>query len=412
MKKIILSLASLVFIIGCSEQIEKTQEFQETIEEPEQITEQEVEEIIQLPNGGDITEKPETAEPKRTKEWEVYNPETGETELVDMPATEAIESTTTSEGDELLKTACKNAINDYPEWTKTRSDVVVWEDSKDKKFYFRNSCEDLSVSMDSPAGTSELLADIDFIDASTVGYVKKGQEWQIGLFVLNNPDTSVVYEKSEPVSSIDVSFIDKNTFIMFYITNDGKVFLKYVKNSKEETLFETSAGNGNHKVAASPKGTYAYLLYDKILRVFDISTKTKIDEINSVSSVVWIGDSHLLYSNSGGTYIYDVESENSNKITKINTADILTFNPKSRGIIAYTTNSKASVVSCQNWKILGNYGKGEIETLADERTAILTKEDLSTSGYWRFEGDWYIKLSDEFSSFDSNTLLATVWSKY
>ncbi|MDD5415635.1 MAG: hypothetical protein PHE48_01370 [Candidatus Daviesbacteria bacterium] len=33
----------------------------------------------------------------------------------------------------MLQTACKNAINDYPEWTKTETDVIIWE-NPDKNF--------------------------------------------------------------------------------------------------------------------------------------------------------------------------------------------------------------------------------------------------------------------------------------
>ncbi len=157
----------------------------------------------------------------------------------------------------------------------------------------------------------------------------------------------------------------------------------------------------------SPKSTYAYLLYDEVLMVFDIAKKSKIDELHSVSGGVWMGDSNLLYSNAEGTYIYDVVSKNSKVITGITTADVLTFNPKFEGVIAYSSNSQTKVVNCQDWIIvLGSYGKGKIETFTSEKTAILTKDDLSNSGYWRFEGDWYVKLSDKFS------VLATVWSNY
>lgn len=381
-KKIILILILLIFIIGCTNQKE-------------------------LPK---INQETEVQEPQTTIKMEVYNPETGKNELVDTLETEVVESAA-SQGDELLKAACKDSIKDYPDWTKSSTDIIIWEDP-DKSFYFRNSPEDMSARLSSPVQTSETLADMDFVGFNEISYVKtKDNKWQIGLFKLNwpdAPDNSIIYEKTESVSSIDVSPVNKKEFIAFYVKGN-KAFLEYldVANLKEEILFETSVGNNNQKVTVSPKGTYVYLLYSKTLRLFDISKKSKIEEINSVSSVVWVGNSHLLYSNSEGTYIYDAVSKSKDKITGINTAEVLAFNPKSDGVIAYTSNSKTKVVNCQNWRILlGSYGKGKIETFTSEKTAILTKDDLSNSGYWRFEGDWYVKLSDKFS------VLATVWSNY
>ena len=401
-KKITLSLLLLIFIIGCASQKE---------ESPKIALGQETEIIKNTtPTGIDIIGEPEVSEPQTTKIVEVYNPETGENKLVDAPETGVIGSIA-SPGDNLLKSTCKNSINDYPGWAKASTDIIIWEDP-DKSFYFRNSPEDMSAKLSSPVQTSETLADMDFVGLNEVSYVKtKDNKWQIGLLKLNWPDApsnSLIYEKTGSVSFIDISPINKNEFIVFYV-KENKAFLEYLdtSSSKEEILFETSGGNGDRKVAVSPKGTYAYLLYGKTLRLFDISKKSKIDEINSVSSAVWVGDSNLLYSNSEGTYIYDVVSKNGDKITGINTTEVLTFNPKSEGVIAYTSNSKTTVVNCQNWIItLGSYGKGKIETLTSEKTAVLTKEDLSNSGYWRFEGDWYVKLSDKF------LVLATVWSKY
>jgi len=403
MKKIILILLLIIFIIGCTDQnkeLPKINFGQET-------------KVINdtTPVETDVIEEPKVQEPQNTKKLEVYNPETGENEVINTLETEVIGNVTLSKGDELLKTACKDSINDYPEWTKPSTDIIIWEDP-DKSFYFRNSPEDMSARLSSPVQTTETLKDMDFVGLNEVSYVKTtNNKWQIGLLKLNwpdAPDNSMIYEKTESVSSIDISPLNKKEFIVFY-TNGNQAFLEYLdtSNSKEEILFETSMNNGNQKVAASPKGTYAYLLYSKALRLFDISKKSKIDDINSVSSAVWVGDSHFLYSTQEGTYIYDIIGKNSYKITGINNAEVLAFNPKSEGVIAYTFDSKTKVVNCQNWVIsLGSYGKGKIETLTSEKTAILTKEDLSNSGYWRFEGDWYVKLSDKFS------VLATVWSNY
>ena len=403
LKQIILILLLLVLIIGCTNQNEEL---------PKVNLEQETEVINNTPPVEmDIIEEPEVQEHQTTKKLEVYNPETGKTEIVDGQTTNSMGGTITSKGDDLLKAACKDSINDYPEWTKPSTDIIIWEDP-DKSFYFRNSPEDMSARLSSPVQTSEILADMNFVGLNEISYVKTtNNKWQIGLFKLHWPDApdySTIYEKTESVSSIDISPLNKKEFVVFYVKGNN-AFLEYLdtSNSKEEILFETSVSNSNRKVALSPKGTYAYLLYSKTLRLFDISKKSKIVDINYVSSVVWVGNSHLLYSNSEGTYIYDVVSKNSDKITGINTAEVITFNPKSEGVIAYTSNSETKVVNCQNRIIsLGSYGKGKIETLTSEKTAILTKEDLSNSGYWRFEGDWYVKLSDKFS------VLATVWSNY
>lgn len=352
------------------------------------------------------------------KEWMVVNPETGEETYTNKPETDETKNDLElSEGDKLLQKACESAVNDYPEWTKASSDIIVWEDAgqgKEKNFYYRNAAEDSSMALDSPAQTSELLTDIDFVDSDKIGYVKKGQKWQIGLFQLNG-QSSLIYEMSEQITSMNASFIDKDKFVIFYKTDDQAI-LKYVNkiNSTEETIWETSSIAGeNQKVAVSSKGTYVYLLHDNNLRIFELLNKEKIEEFNSVISAVWIGDSNLLYSSSEGSSIYDVKNKNSDKLSKIDSsATDLTFNPKLNGVIAYTSDSKANIINCQDFENLGTYAEGKIEALANEKTVILTKKDLLTSGYWRFNEDWYILLSENFSSFDSHALLATTWSQY
>jgi len=386
MKNTILVLVLLTLVIGCASQKEN------------------------LSNKGP-SEEPQLGDSQNTKTVEVYNPDTGENEIVNSPDTGVVETVTESFGDKLLKSVCKAAIDEYPDWVKLSTDIIIWEDA-DKSFYFRNSPEGMSSSLSSPVQTSETLADMDFVGLNEISYVKTDdKKWQIGLLKLkglNTPDNSIVYERPEVVSLIDASPLNKEGFIVFYV-KEKKAVLEQVNisNSKKLVLFETSVVSSNPKVSVSPKGMYAYLLYDRALKLFDISNKLNTDSIYPVSSAVWIGNYYLLYSNPEGTYIYDMVGKNSDKITGINAAEALAFNPKSEGIIAYTSNHKTRVVNCQNWKIsLGSCEKGTVKTFTSEKTAILTKEDLSNSGYWRFEGDWYVKLSDKFS------VLATMWSKY
>ncbi|MEK6969027.1 MAG: hypothetical protein AABW48_01220 [Nanoarchaeota archaeon] len=399
MKKIILSLLLLAFIIGCTNQQE---ELSETTPEPET----EAVNNSTPPETNDL-EEPKAQESQNTKKMEVYNPETGENELVE---TDVVGSKTSSPGDELLKMACENAINDYPEWTAPTTDLIIWEDS-DKMFNFRNSPEDLSSRISSPVQSSETLTDMDFVGLNEISYIKTtNNQWQIGLFKLNWPgasDNSIIYEKSESLSSIDVSPLTKDKFVIFEI-KENKVYLKYLEttNSQEDVLLETTASNGLSKLAVSPKATYAYLLYGNVLRIFDLSQKAKIDDINSVSSVVWVGDSHLLYSNAEGTFIYGVKEKTKEKLGRIGSVSDLSFNPKNQGIIAYNTNSQGEVVSCQTWNRLNSLEEGKIKTLTSERTAIIEKDEILM--YWRFkDNDWVLTPSHiEITNY------ATVWKRY
>ena len=84
------------------------------------------------------------------------------------------------------------------------------------------------------------------------------------------------------------------------------------------------------KVSVSPKGTRAYVIYSSIVEkqgvlvIYNLLNRKKIDEIISVLSAVWIGNTHILYSSlaeDGGIFIYDVENKNSYEITAIQTVE-------------------------------------------------------------------------------------------
>lgn len=315
-----------------------------------------------------------------------------------------------SNGDDIFQSVCQTAINDYPEWTLSDTEIIICEKT-DKSVFYRNSPEDLSVGIDSPVSISETLVDMDFIGLNEISYVKtKDDKWYICLFKLNGmeaPDNSVIYEKSESISYIDVSPVNINEFIVFYITDNNAV-LEYlnVVDSTEENLLETSVSDSkNQKLAVSVKGSYVYLLYDGTLRIFDIASKTKFDEIDAVESVVWIEDSYLLYSNSEATYIYKVENKGTSKLSKVSSVSNLCFNPKNNGMLAFTEQGSAKVINCGTWQISGPTEDAQILSLASEQTAIIEKEGFVS--FWRFyNADWTVMISEGFSNY------ATVWKRY
>jgi len=252
---------------------------------------------------------------------------------------------------------------------------------------------------------------MDFIGLNEFSYVKtEGSKWQIGLFKLNglNPaDNSIIYEKTESLPFIDVSPLSRKEFILFY-KKGNNVFLSYlsISSPKEDILLELpSAGTDNEKVAASPEGNYAYLLYNNSLRIFDIASKTQIGEISQVNSAVWMGDSYILYSAGEGSFVYSLENKEKEKLSKIASVSDLSFNPKDGGVIVYTEQGNAKAASCKNWQVLGSTQAARIKALANEKTAILEKDD--SVGYWRFKNaDWTVRLSENFLRF------ATVWNRY
>jgi len=356
-------------------------------------------------------EEPQVPEPQTTKRVEVYNPETGKTEIVEGAATNSAGNTIDSKGDELLKIACRDSINDYPNWTKSSTDLIIWEDS-DKGFNFRNSPEDLSSKISSPIQSSDTLMDMDFIGSNEISYVKKNANgWSIGVLKLNGlnvPVNTLVYENKDKLDFVDISPINQKQFAVFS-TNSGKAYLNILdteKSSSDNVLEIPSDNTNGQKISVSPKGDYVYLLYDKTIRIFGLSSKTKIDEIDSAESVVWVGDLYLLYSDSNGTFIYDIKNKDKNKLGKVGAVSALSFNPKENGIIAYNSDSKGEVINCQTWTLLNSKKDGKIETLASERTAIIKKDGVIM--YWRFkDNDWILTPSHSEMS-----IYTSVWKRY
>ena len=391
------------------------------------------------------------------------SPESGEIKVT------IAEDTTLSDGDKLLQTICLEAIDDYPKWTGDSRSIVVWKDSKknDKNLSIRRSPESstlgLQSRLQSPAENLDILTILDFVSADTIGYAMdvKGGGGAVGLLrfgldelgaKLSYSHSSVIYEKEEPISIRDISFINRDEFLMFYISESQvgqeKAIVSYinVKNKKEKVLLELNiiSFDGENKtynvqkVSASPKGTYAYIVYNSTskkqgeMAIFDLSSRKLIDEISPVSSAVWIGNTHILYSSLAGggeVFIYDVEDKKSYKMTRINRYAVdLAFCPKSGGVIVYNTDpfsneARGYAVSCKDWKELDQVANCIFETIADEDTVIFSKyvpggsgesSDIivKEGGYRRLKSKWALHLSDEFSTNYQNTVLATVWSRY
>ncbi len=310
----------------------------------------------------------------------------------------------------LLKTACANALADYPEWTKADTDLIIWE-NPDKSFNFRNSPEDVSVKLTSPVPPIETLADMDFIGLNEISYVTtKNNNWKINTLKLNGmnaPNNSLVYEKTEAVSFINTSPISRNEYVVLTV-NGNKGVLKYINTNgpKEEIILEIPSINTEKlKLTVSPKGTYSYLLQNNSLIFFEIATKKQIEKVDFINSAVWVGNAYVLYSGSEGTFVYNVKTKEKSKLDKIGSVSALTFNPKSNGIIAFNEGGNTKVVDCQTWQIL-NTGQGaELKTLTSEKTAITQKGDQF--GYWRFKNaDWGVKILENKSKF------VTVWQRY
>jgi DNA-binding beta-propeller fold protein YncE len=175
---------------------------------------------------------------------------------------------------------------------------------------------------------------------------------------------------------------------------------------QEEILLEIPSVNTNNlKLSVSPKGTYAYLLQNNSLILFDITSKKQIDKISSAESAVWIGNGYAIYSGPGGTFIYNLKTKEKNKIGKIEQVSGLTFNPKENGIIAFNENGNTTIVNCQTWQIINMKQGAELKTLTSEKTAITRKGDQF--GYWRFKNkDWGVKILEDKSKF------VTVWQRY
>ncbi|MFH1832777.1 MAG: hypothetical protein ABH816_01230 [Candidatus Levyibacteriota bacterium] len=328
------------------------------------------------------------------------------------PAATLQKTSTVSESsnNNLLKTACSSAINDYPEWTKADTDLIIWE-NPDKNFYFRNSPEDDSAKLTSPVPSTETLADMDFIGLNEISYATTGDNnWKISTLKLNGLgayDNSLIYEKAKAVSSINTSPISKNEYAVLII-NGNKGVLKHINtnSSKEETILELPSINTKKvKLAVSPKGTYVYLLQNDSLIFFEIASKKQIDKINSAGSAVWVGDEYVLYSGTEGTYVYNLKTKEKSKLDNPGEVTELTFNPKEGGIIAFNESGNTKIVNCQTWQIINTKQGAELKTLTSEKTAIT--QEGNQFGFWRFkDNDWGVKILEEKSKY------VTIWQRY
>ncbi len=318
----------------------------------------------------------------------------------------------TSSGDNniALQTACKNAIGDYPEWTKADTDLIIWE-NPDKSINFRNSPEDASTKITSPIPSGENLVDMDFLGLNEISYlISSSAGWKIGILKLNglNPlDNSIIYEKSEAASYINASPVSKNDFVIIE-ANGNKGALKRIDTNKStETIVSeiSPISTDNLKISVSPKGTYFYLLQGGNVVLFDLSSNKQLEKIDSVNSASWVGDSHLLYSGSDGTFLYNAKSKEKSKVEKMGSVLNLTFNPKDGGVIAYDEKGNTNIIGCNKWNIINSKQGAEFKTLTSEKTAITKKGE--EFGYWRFKDrDWGVKILENKSKY------VTVWQRY
>jgi hypothetical protein len=312
-------------------------------------------------------------------------------------------------GDSILQEACASALGDYPQWALVDTELVIWENA-DKSFNFRNSPEEPGTGISSPAGESETLADMDFIGENEVSYaVLTDSGWELGLFGLNGmdaPTNSRVYSAAGMFSLVDVSPISREEFIVLHYGAGDTAFIDYLNSSASvsERISEVPAIGGVHKLAVSPKGTYFYLFHDGILELFDVSKREKLREFDSVVSAVWVGDSNILYSMDGGTYIYSVHSGESGGLSRVGSASSLHFIPKGKGGIAYTESGNAKVIGCSNWGQLAFKQGTAVLAFAGNETLIIKK---GGNCFWRFfNSDWTLRISDEVP------LFATIWGRY
>ncbi|OFW62372.1 MAG: hypothetical protein A2Z35_01350 [Actinobacteria bacterium RBG_19FT_COMBO_36_27] len=420
-----------------------------------------------IAEGVDMDAVAETGVLKDEEAIEDSDQENGESHESEEAEIVTIESSELSDGDKLLQSVSLNAVDDYPEWTIDGGSMVVWNGLEKNKeiFAIRQSPDNESIGIQSPAEeiSGGDIAALDFIDKNTVGYAVVSQnngKCTVGLLQFEFANTgaefsssyNAIYEKDKITSVRDISFINRNEFLIFYILENqrGKetAVVSYINvgSGKEGTLLEfdvkppTSENTIDNiqKVSVSSKGTYTYIVYKSAskeqgsLAVFDLSNREQIDEINYVSSAVWIGDKNILYSSSdedGKAFIYNLENNKSYEVTKVDSYVVnLSFCPESGGVIIYNIDplsyqAKAHALSCKNWEEQGMEKNCIFNAIADEETVIFSKyaQDESNDsndfiikegGYLNLKFKWARHLTEEFLTSYQNTVLATVWSRY
>jgi len=371
-----------------------------------------------------------------------------------------------SEGDKLLQAVCLDAAGNYPEWMINNGNLILWDglDKNNNIFSIRQSPDYPSIGVQSPADkiSGGNITSLDFINKDAVGYtvISENTDAIIGLIQFEFTATGMadssysyheIYSKEKITSIIDISFLNKNEFLFFYNQEDNqgqeRAIVSYInaESKQEEVLleFEMAQYDENksyniQKVAVSPEGACAYIIYNATsdkhgkLAVFNLSTRKKTGEINNVSSAVWIGNNHILYSlsdNDGKSYIYDIKDNKDYEVNKIDGFAVdLSFCPKSGGVIIYNRDplsyqAEAHALSCKNWEETGNEKNCIFNAIVDEDTVLCSRYDKSENGesadFAVWEGGYFSlkfksgrHLCDEFSTNYQSTVLATAWNRY
>lgn len=310
-----------------------------------------------------------------------------------------------------LPAVCQQAAADYPAWTNTGPDLIFWE-NPDKSFYYRLSPEDATTRIASPVPSSETLADMDFVGEAQISYVsRQANRWKIGLFTLNGlqpPNNELIYELAEPTTMIDTSPLSKSEFVVFSATRN-RASLRWVNtdmNTKSSTFTYTVPQTADISVAASPQGTFVSFLADQKLDIYDTAGKIKLDTLQPVRSVVWVGDSYLLYTKGEQTFLYHPETRQQERVDFLTGAEYLAFSPQGGGVIAFTKNGHAVTADCQTGREIQSKKSAKVLALTSSQTAIIGMGE--TLNFWRFnQANWDVRLSEE-----PIAAFTTIWKRY
>jgi hypothetical protein len=256
---------------------------------------------------------------------------------------------------------------------------------------------------------------MDFVGQEEVSYaVLTDSGWELGIFRLNGlgvPHNSRIFSAKGNFSMVDVSSISREEFIVLFREGSGQPSLSHLycpgaSPCREEGLPGVLGLSGAHKLAASPAGTYFYLLHDGLLGIFNSSSGEQFMEIPLVESVAWAGDSHLVYSTPNGTLALGVDSGEAGVVGMIGPASGVSFAPKGGGRIAYTDSEGAKVLGCSSWERLAFKQGTSALAFAGENTLMAMTGDGFV--FWRFfDSDWTVRLVDSQPG-----VFATVWKRY
>jgi hypothetical protein len=389
----------------------------------------------------------------------------------DTPNSAGLE-TPLAQGSTILKNIAATAKNDYSVSPSVSLPIVTINDDRSTTSYpialsalatdtcyvshfevINSSHVGISYSIGSETsaelGYYETLEEIGVLDLETElftvkDYPEEGAVYAISFIDENN---AIVYENRYLESGDDYITVKKVDF-------QNKVLTTVYQLQRDLCYTEWPFSIEDFDLSVSPSGNYAYLvdtcgrdyvsagepLNDTPITVIDLFQGQVISEIHYGTQATWVGNSHILYTDTReakGVNIYSLDDNKLYSVDGINSKAInLQFYPDNGGVIAYSVegvnmptemipeqfyyDSKTVLYSCSEENTIDTLENSELSAVSSSTQIIVrphilevvpaefADDNLFHSGLFTFWDVSDSRLGGEFSGAG----IATEWTRY